>query len=51
MYSSRPAKVGNTTMYSSRVRTVRCSVRLLAGGGGWGVSAQADVCPGGCLLR
>ena len=39
-------------MYSSRMRTVRCSSRLLGGG----VSAQGDVCPGGvcsggCLPR
>ena len=29
-------------MYSSRIRTVHCSIRLLAG-----VSAREDVCPGG----
>ena len=32
----------NTRMYSSRMRTVHCSIRLLAG-----VSARGDVCPGG----
>ena len=32
----------NTRMYSSRIRTVHCSIRLLAG-----VSARGDVCPGG----
>ena len=50
-----------TRMHSSRMRTVRCSGRLLGGvclGGvcprGFcllpgGVSSQEDVCPGGCL--
>ena len=35
----------NTRMYSSRIRTVHCSIRLLAG-----VSARGDVCPGGVYL-
>ena len=40
-------------MHSSRMRTVRCSSRLLGGGvsdqgvSDWGVSAQRAVCPGG----
>ena len=40
-------------MHSSRMRTVRCSSRLLEGVSAWGVSAQeGGVCPGGgCLLR
>ena len=34
-----------TRMYSSRMRTVRCSSRLL----GKGVSVSGGVCLGGCL--
>ena len=36
-----------TRMHSSRMRTVRCSSRLLGGGG---LSACHGVCPGGCRV-
>ena len=40
-----------TRMHSSRMRTVRCSSRLLGGGvSAWLVSAQGGVCLGGVCL-
>ena len=38
----------STRMHSSWMLTVRCSGRLMAGGGGMYLG---DVCPGGCLSR